>query len=149
MAGREPASGHVKSQRQLIRRAYLGEQRFQRVPQVGNRDFCRRTITYRPDARAQLCRGAPDAVFVLFDDVRHMDYAGHDADSPTPGAWHGSARRVVLGQPQNRRRAAAGLVHGLSSQTGSASRTCRRRSPGPSKLRKRINSILPKGSGRL
>src|SRR5208283_1064613 len=63
-------------------------------------------------------------------DVRHMDYAGHNADSPTPGAWHGSVRRVVPGQPQNRRRAAAGLVHGLSSQTGSASRTCRRRSPG-------------------
>ena len=71
-----------------------------------------------------------NAVFVLFDDVRHMNDAGHRVDSPTPGAWHGSAPRVVLGQPQNRRRTAAGLVHGLFSKTGSASRICRRRSPG-------------------
>ena len=43
-----------------------------------------------------------NAVFVLFDDVRHMDDASHDTDSPTPAARHRSARRVVPGQPHNR-----------------------------------------------
>jgi hypothetical protein len=38
------ASGDVEGQRQLIRRADLGQQRFQRVPQVGNRGFRGRTI---------------------------------------------------------------------------------------------------------
>ncbi len=95
--GGSRASGDVKGQRQLIRRADLGQQRFQRIPQIGNRGFRRRTITHRPDARAQLRGGAPDAVFVLFYDVRHMDYAGHNTDSPTPGARHGSSCWVVLG----------------------------------------------------
>ena len=42
----------------------------------------RRTVAYRPDARTQLCGGAPDAVLVLLDDVGHMVYAGHKADFP-------------------------------------------------------------------
>jgi len=45
---RSRASGNVKSQRQLIRRADLGEQRFQDLPRVGNRGFRRRTVAYRP-----------------------------------------------------------------------------------------------------
>jgi hypothetical protein len=77
MTGRDQSSGDVKGQRQLIRGADLGEQCFQRLPQVGNRSFRCRAIAYRPDARPQLCGGTPDAVLVLFYDVRHMDYAGH------------------------------------------------------------------------
>jgi hypothetical protein len=73
--------------------------------------------------------GTPYAVLVPFYDIRHMDYAGHNSDSPTPGARHGSASQVVLGQPHNRRRAAAGLVRAASNRIGSASRTYRRRSP--------------------
>ena len=86
MAGREPASGDVKSQRQLIRRAYFGEQGLQRVPQVGNRGFRRRTVANCADARAQLRGGTPDTILVLLDGVRHMDYTGHNADSPIPSA---------------------------------------------------------------
>jgi hypothetical protein len=32
-----------------------------------------RDVACRPDARAQLCGGAPDAVLVLFYDIRHME----------------------------------------------------------------------------
>ena len=70
----------------LIRRAYLGEQSLQRVPQVGNRGFRRRTVANCPDARAQLRGGTPDTILVLLDGVRHMDYTGHNADSPIPSA---------------------------------------------------------------
>jgi hypothetical protein len=116
------ASGDVEGQRQLIRRADLGEQRFQPVPQVGNRGFRRRTVAYRPDARAQLCGGAPDTGLVLFHDVRHTDYAGHN-DSPTPwSAPRISAPGRTRPASHNRRRAAAGwsASGGLSSRTGSA-----------------------------
>jgi hypothetical protein len=44
----------------LIRRADFG-QYFQRVSQVGNRGFRRRTVANRPDPRAQPRRGTPDA----------------------------------------------------------------------------------------
>ena len=85
-------SGHVEGHRQLIWRTDLGEQRFQRIAQIGNRGFRRRPVTHRPDARAQLCGGAPDAVLVLLDDVRNMHYPGHNADSPIPRAGRGLAR---------------------------------------------------------
>ena len=62
-----------------------------------------------------------NAVLVLFDDIRHMDYAGHNADSPTPGARHGSARRAVPGLVRSRR----------PVQPDRLARICRRRrSPG-------------------
>ena len=46
-----PASGHVEGQRQLIRRTGLGQQRFQRAPQAGNRGFRGRAVAYRPGPR--------------------------------------------------------------------------------------------------
>jgi hypothetical protein len=82
MAGREPGIRRRQGSASAHPRADLGEQRFQRVPQTGNRGFRRRTITYRPDARTQLRGGAPDAVLVLFYDIRHMDYAGHNPILP-------------------------------------------------------------------
>jgi hypothetical protein len=81
MAGRDSGIRPPRGQRQLIWRADLGEQGFQRIAQVGNRSFRCRPVTHCPDARTQLCGGALDAVLVLLDDVRHMDYAGYNADS--------------------------------------------------------------------
>jgi len=42
------------------------QQRFQRVPQLGNRGFRGRIIAYHPDPEAQLGRGGAEAVLVLF-----------------------------------------------------------------------------------
>jgi hypothetical protein len=97
MAGREPGIRRRQGSASAHPGADLGEPRFQRVPQIGNRSFRCHPVAYRTDARAQLRGGAPDAVFVLFDDIRHVDDAGHN-DSPKPGARHGSARRAVPGQ---------------------------------------------------
>jgi hypothetical protein len=49
--------------RRLVVRAAPGfgqHQRFQRVPQVGNRGF-RRIIAYRPDPETRLGRGGPES----------------------------------------------------------------------------------------
>jgi hypothetical protein len=62
------ASSPITPDRRLVVRAApgLGQQRFQRVPQVGNRGFRGRIIAYHPDPQAQLGRGGPEAVLVLF-----------------------------------------------------------------------------------
>jgi hypothetical protein len=95
-AGR-PASGHVEGQRQLLRRTDLGQQCLQRVSQAGNRGFRRRAIADRPGPRTQLGRGTPDAVLVLLDDVRHMDYPGHNLDSPIPAGAAPAMSRAPTG----------------------------------------------------
>jgi hypothetical protein len=77
-AGMAAVSGDVEGQRQLIRRTYLGEQDFERLAQVGDRGFLGRAIAGRADARAELGRGAPDAVLVLLDGVGHMNNARHE-----------------------------------------------------------------------
>ena len=110
----------------------LDQQRFQRVPQVGNRGFRGRTVPCRPDRRAQLGRGAPDAVLVLFYDVRHMDYRGpcrfsHARSPARIGALvvPGQHRTIADAQPR-----AGPLPGGMANRTGPASmRCCRRRSP--------------------
>jgi hypothetical protein len=81
-AGRKPAryykSGHVERQRHLVRWPDLFDQKFQSLAQVGKRGFLRRPVAERGDARTKLRGAAPDAVFVLLDDVRHMNDTSHD-----------------------------------------------------------------------
>ena len=84
-----------------------------------------------PRPPAQLCGGAPDAVLVLFNDVRHMDYAGHNADSPIPGARHGSARwSYSAGTEQSPTRSCELVRFQAASLTGPVSARRRRRSLG-------------------
>ena len=125
-------SGHVEGQRQLIWRTDLREQRFQRIAQVGNRSFRCRPVTYCPDARAQLCGGAPDAVLILHDDVRHMDHAGHNANSLVPTSAARIAALVAPGSAEPSPTGADGMVafQRHANLTGSASRACRSRPPG-------------------
>jgi hypothetical protein len=73
-------SGDVECQSQLVRWPDYIEQSFKRCAQVGNRLLLRRAIADRADARAELSRGAPDAVLVLLDDVRHVNDTSHIFD---------------------------------------------------------------------
>jgi hypothetical protein len=80
LPGWRQASGDVERQRQLIRRAGLGEQDLQRLAQVGDSGFWGGAVAYRADAGAELGGGAPDAVLILLYGVGHMNNAGHDTD---------------------------------------------------------------------
>ena len=83
-----------------------------------------------PRPRAQLGIGAPNAVLVLFQDVRHMDYADPCRFSDTRSAARIGAvalgQRRTIADPQSR---AGPLPGSMANRTGSASTRCRRRSP--------------------
>ena len=107
------------------RRAMLPARPAGRQPRLPPSD--RRPPPPRPSAA---CGGTPNAVFVLFYDVRQMDYAGHNTDSPIPGAQHRSApgrTRPAASSPMRSR----GLVCGRAAcPTGpTPSTTCHRRYP--------------------
>jgi hypothetical protein len=79
-AGSYQRSGDVECQSQLIGWPNHIEQRFKRGAQVGDCLFLRRPIANRADARAELGRGAPDAVLVLLDDVGHVNVTSHSIE---------------------------------------------------------------------
>lgn len=80
-AGHEPAryykSGHVERQSHLVRWPDLFDQKFQTLPQVGERSFLCRPVAERSNPRTKLRGAAPDAVLVLLDDVGHVNDTSH------------------------------------------------------------------------
>src|SRR5208282_6916086 len=72
------ASGHVDRERELLRRAKLGDQPFKRLTQVGHGGLGGITVTVRAYARTQLRVSAPHTVFVLFHGVGNVHGPRHD-----------------------------------------------------------------------
>jgi hypothetical protein len=70
-------SGDVERQRQFVWRPDLIEQNFKGRPKVSDGGFFRRPIAERSHARTELGGGAPNAVFILLDDVRHVNDSCH------------------------------------------------------------------------
>ena len=68
----------------LCRAADLFEQQFKALAQVGYRSLLRRPVPECSNARAQLGRATPDAVFILLDDVGHVDDTSHDIQYGRP-----------------------------------------------------------------
>ena len=56
------------------------EQGFKSGAQIVDCFFRRGAIANRANARAELGRGAPYAVFILFDDVRHVNDTSHNIE---------------------------------------------------------------------
>jgi hypothetical protein len=83
MPGGRWAAGDVEGQRQLVGRPNLFDQQFKPLAQISDSRFLRRPVAKRGNTRAELGRGAPDAVLVLLYDVGHVDNAGHDSDYRT------------------------------------------------------------------
>jgi hypothetical protein len=73
-------SGNVECQRHLVRYPHLFDEKFQAGAQIGERLVPGLSISERSYARAELGRGAPDAVLVLLDDVGHVNDTSHSID---------------------------------------------------------------------
>jgi hypothetical protein len=58
-------------------RPNLIEQDLQGGSQVSDRGFLRRPVAERTYPRAELGRGTPDAVLILFNDVGHVNDTSH------------------------------------------------------------------------
>lgn len=71
-------SGNVECQRQLVRYPDFFDEQLHAGAQVGDRGLLRRPVAERGDTRTELSRGAPNAVFVLLDDVGHVNDTSHD-----------------------------------------------------------------------
>jgi len=70
-------SGHVECQGEFVWYADLFEQEFQTLAQVGYCRLLRRPVPECSNARAQRGRATPDAVFILLDDVGHVNDTSH------------------------------------------------------------------------
>jgi hypothetical protein len=70
-------SGYAECHTEFVRYADLFEQKFQAFTKVGYRRFPRRPVPERGNARAECGRATPNAVFVLLDDVGHVNGASH------------------------------------------------------------------------
>jgi hypothetical protein len=77
-------SGNVECQRQFVRWPDFIEEQFNSRSQVGYRRFLRRSIAERGYAGTKLGGGAPDTVFVLLNDVGHVNDSCHRSSI----AWH-------------------------------------------------------------
>jgi hypothetical protein len=73
------ASGHVDGKRELLRRAELGDQAFNRLAQVRDGSLAAVALTVRSHTGAQLRVGTPDTVFVLFHGVWDVHGPRHGA----------------------------------------------------------------------
>ena len=72
------ASGHVNRERELLRRAELGDQPFKRLAQVSHSSFAGITLTVRAYAGTQLSVGALHTVFVLLYGAGDVHRLRHD-----------------------------------------------------------------------
>ena len=72
-------SGDIECQRQFLRWPDFIEQNFHGRPEVGDCGFLCRPVAECGHAWAELGSGAPDAVLILLDDVRHVHYTSHVA----------------------------------------------------------------------
>jgi hypothetical protein len=70
-------SGNVECQRHLVWYPHLFDEKLQAGAQVGKRRFLRRPVAECGHAGTKLGRGAPNAVLILLDDVRHVNDASH------------------------------------------------------------------------
>lgn len=70
-------SSNIERQSQLVRWSDYIEQSFQSSAQILDCLFRRHAIAHRANARAKLGRGAPNAILVLLDDVRHVNDTSH------------------------------------------------------------------------
>jgi len=81
LLGTKPArhyeSGHVECQGEFVWYADLFEQEFQTLAQVGYCRFLRRPVPECGNARAERGRATPDAVFILLNDVGHVNDTSH------------------------------------------------------------------------
>jgi hypothetical protein len=75
--GNYQKSGDVECQSQLVWWLNYIEQSFKRGAQVVDRLFLRRAVADRANARAKEGRGTPNAVFILLDDVGHVNDTSH------------------------------------------------------------------------
>lgn len=76
-AGSYQKSGDVECQSQLVGWPDHIEQSLKPSPQIGNRLFGSRSVANGSNAGPELSGGAPDAVFVLLDDVGHVHVTSH------------------------------------------------------------------------
>jgi hypothetical protein len=87
------ALGHVDGNRELWRRAELGDQAFKRLAQVRDGSLAAVALTVRSHTGAQLRVGTPDTVFGLFHGVRDVHGPRHGArllkSVPSNVAWLG------------------------------------------------------------
>jgi hypothetical protein len=78
--GRYYNSGDVECQSEFLRYPDLFDQQLKPSPQIRDRLFQRRTIANSAHTRTEQGRGAPDAVLVLLDGVRHVNDTSHNIE---------------------------------------------------------------------
>jgi hypothetical protein len=95
-------SGYVECQSQLIGWPSPVEEGLKRGAQVGDCLLLCRAIANRADAGPKLSRGAPDAVLILLDGVRHVNVTGHDISIACRMAKTGLTQAVIYeGRPDS------------------------------------------------
>jgi len=72
------ASGYVDRDCQLVWRAELGDQAFQRLPEVRHRGLGTVTFAMYTHAWPESCVSAPNTVLILLDGVGDMNGTAHE-----------------------------------------------------------------------
>lgn len=90
------ASGYVDRDCQLVWRAELGDQAFQRLPEVRHRGLGTVTFAMYTHAWPELCVSAPNTVLILLDGVGDMNGTATRLGSFGDQLAHGIAHHLWL-----------------------------------------------------